>query len=137
MKHIGSLVRLEYGEELHAQLAEHARQTGDKGAWLQGIGGANKVTLGFYDLPTKQYQWKTFGEPMEIVSLSGNLSWVDGKPFWHIHGVFSARNYHTVGGHIKELYVGPTCELKVAPLGTALSRSYDEETGLPLLSQVE
>lgn len=137
MKRIGSLVRLEYGEELHTQLASYAQETKLKGAWLQGLGGTTKVTLGFYDLPTKQYKWKTFDEPMEITSLTGNLSIVDGEPFWHIHGTFSNATYQTIGGHVKELSVGPTCELHITPLERPVSRALSEEIGLKLLCPAE
>ena len=137
MKRIGSLVRLEYGEELHAQLAAYTRETRLASAWLTGLGGAGSVTLGFYDLPTKQYRWKTFDAPLEIVSLTGNLSFVDDAPFWHIHGVFSGPDYQTVGGHVKELRVGPTCELHITPLEHPLTRSYDETTGLKLIAPTE
>ena len=137
MKRIGSLVRLEYGEELHTQLTSYAQETKLKGAWLQGLGGTTKVTLGFYDLPTKQYKWKTFDEPMEITSLTGNLSIVDGEPFWHIHGTFSNATYQTIGGHVKELSVGPTCELHITPLERPVSRALSEEIGLKLLCPAE
>jgi len=130
----GSIILiLERGEELHASLTECAKTTGLKSAWLSGLGGAMRATLGFYDIETKSYAWKDYAEPLEILSLSGNLSLVDDAPFWHIHGVFSRRDSIALGGHIKEMVIGLTGELRITPISTDMRRTLDDETGLKLL----
>jgi predicted DNA-binding protein with PD1-like motif len=128
-----TLVVLERDEELLTVLATYAQDSNLKSAWLSGLGGAMRATLGFYDIETKSYQWKTFDKPLEILSLSGNLSMVEGKPYWHIHGVFSSSDYRTVGGHIKELTIGLTGELYITPLASTLIRTLDDRTGLNLI----
>lgn len=133
--HSSTLLILERGEELQKSLQTFALESGDlESAWLSGLGGAMSATLGFYDITAKSYLWKTFDEPLEIVSLTGNLSRVDGKPFWHIHGVFSDKNFTTVSGHVKELTIGLTGELNITPLSVPLNRHDDETTGLKLIS---
>lgn len=129
------LLVINRGEELLAQLMGCAKERNLTSAWLSGLGGSGKVTLGFYDIETKEYEWKEFNEPQEILNLTGNLSWVDGEPFWHVHGTFSGRNLTTVGGHVKELVVGLTCEILVTPLETPLTRVFNDETGLQLLQR--
>ncbi len=133
----GDLVVINRGEEIMAQLACYAKARNLKSAWMSGLGGAGKLTLGFYNIETKAYEWKEFDEPMEILNLTGNLSWVDGKPFWHVHGTFSGRDFQAVGGHVKELVVGLTCEILITPLDTSLTRTFDDETGLKLLTHQE
>lgn len=128
------VVVLEHGSELHKALGEHARDHELASAWVEGIGAAERTTLGIYHLGEKQYTWKEFEAPLEILSLKGNLSWVDGEPFWHIHGVFSDENFTSFGGHVKELVVGATCELLITPLEVPTTRVFDDETGLKLLS---
>ena len=128
-----SLLVLQRGEELHEALLTYARDTGLTSAWVSGLGGASGVTLGFYDIETKSYEWKEIDEPLEIVSLTGNLSLVDGEPFWHIHGAFSGRDFQTMSGHVKSMRVGLTCELHITSLGLSLHRDYDDTTGLKLL----
>jgi predicted DNA-binding protein with PD1-like motif len=128
-----TLLVLERGEELHESLQSFAFTSEIKSAWLSGLGGATSVTLGFYDIATKSYIWKKFDEPLEIVSLTGNLSFVDDKPFWHVHGSFSGRDFKTISGHVKELVIGLTGELLITPLTLPLSRSFDETTGLKLI----
>src|ERR1044072_5797353 len=129
-----TLLVLKRGEELHSVLADYARETGLTSAWLSGLGGAGKATLGYYSLETRSYQWQEFKGPLEILSLTGNLSMVDGEPFWHIHGSLSDTQLQAIGGHVKELTVGPTCELLITPLSLALTRLPDDETGMKLIS---
>lgn len=139
MKHIpspaSSLLILEKGEELHRSLFEFASEQMLTSAWLAGIGGASSVTLGFYDPSARQYEWKTYSEPLEIVSLTGNLSVVDNEPFWHVHGVFSGKDFTAISGHVKELTIGLTGELHITPLATPITRSYDDTTGLKLICE--
>lgn len=127
---------LERGEELMASLEAYAKDNALAGAWLQsGVGGAEGTTLSFYDLEKREYIDKTFDEPLEILSLQGNLAWVSDTPFWHVHGVFGTRDYQTIGGHVKELTIALTGELSITSLGTTFSRQYDETTGLKLLHE--
>jgi hypothetical protein len=127
------LVRLQKGESLKGALNELAKKEDLKSAWLQGVGGAKSVTLGYYNLPGQEYLWQDFNELLEITSLSGNLSWVGDEPFWHIHGVFGGKDYQSIGGHVKDLSAGATVELFIHPFRTQITRTKDAETGLKLL----
>lgn len=133
----GYLLVVNRGEEVMSKLMEYAREYGLQSAWVSGLGGASDTTLGFYNINTKEYEWTDYPEPMEIVNLTGNLSWVEGEPFWHVHGTFSGRDLGAVGGHVNKLVVGLTCELLVTQLETPLTRTLDDETGLKLLSPQE
>ncbi len=127
---------LQRGEELIAALNDYARTEDLAGAWLQsGIGGAGSATLAYYDLETRSYIDRTFDEPLEILSLQGNLAWVDGEPFWHIHGTFGTKEYQSIGGHIKRLDIALTGELLLVPMLARLTRSDDEVTGLKLIDE--
>ena len=130
-----TLLVLKRGEELHAKLQEFAREHELKGAWVQGLGGSGVMTLGYYNLAEREYEWREVGNNLEILSLQGNLAWVDDEPFWHIHGSFGGRDFVSIGGHVKEMTVGPTCELLITPLDTPLTRTFDDETGLKLLDK--
>lgn len=127
------LSALNKGENLHEQLEGLAIELNLSGAWMNGIGASSSLTLGFYDPETKDYEWKEFNEPLEIVSLQGNLSVVDGKPFWHIHGTFGRRDLTTISGHVKSCTIGLSCEIAVMQIDINITRKYDEETGLNLL----
>lgn len=130
----GDLLVIKRGEEVMSRLIEYAWEHQLARAWVSGLGGAGAVTLGFYNLETKSYEWSEFDTPLEILNLTGNMTIVDGEPFWHIHGTFGNQKLQTIGGHVKELTVGLTCELLITPLETPLTRTFDDETGLKLLS---
>lgn len=127
------IIVLDPGEELHQVLSDYAKTNGLQSGWIQAIGTAKNVVLGFYDKDTKQFKWQEFNQTLEIVSLSGNLSVVDGEPYWHIHGVFSGSDYTPIAGHVKELVVGLTCEVYFRSIKSPLTRRFDDHTGLNLL----
>lgn len=128
------LVRLEKGELLVEVLTQLVKDQKIKGAWLSGLGAAEWAELGFYDLPTKQYNWQKLSQPLEILSLQGNVAREDDMPVLHIHGTFSDQNMQAIGGHVKELEVAGTCEILLHRwYHESLNRSQDPDTGLKLL----
>ena len=130
------LVRLQKGEKLVESITKLIQDKDIKGAWISGLGGALLAELGFYNLETKEYQWHVFDELMEITSLQGNVAWSDDQPMLHIHGTFTKADFSAIGGHVKELTVGGTCEVLLHRWyeEDGLTRSLDEETGLTLLN---
>ncbi len=131
------LLVLATGEELHESLQVYATDTGMRSAAVQAIGSASSVELGFYIPDMREYHWQTFVESLEIINLTGNLSIVDGQPFWHIHGTFGKSDYQTIAGHVRRLVVGMTCELVITPIDVNVTRRYDDETGLKLLTAAD
>ena len=127
------LVRLEKGEQLIASLTQLVKDEEIKGAWISGLGGSLSVELGFYMLEKQVYNFKVFDQLLEITSLQGNVSWHEGEPKLHIHGSFSDENMQAIGGHVKELTVGGTCEIMLHAVQADLVRKHNDEIGLDLL----
>ncbi len=128
------IIRLQKGERLSDAIKQFVDENELPGAWLSGLGAAQEVTIGFYDLGKKEYHWQTFEGLREVVSLSGNLaSDENGDMVFHLHGVFSDREFKTIGGHVKDLVAGATLELFVHRTYKPLARKFDPETGLSLL----
>lgn len=128
------LVRLEKGELLVESLTKLITDRKLPSSWISGLGAATWAELGFYDLAGKQYQWKKLDQPLEIVSLQGNVAWEGDKLVLHLHGTFSDKEMRAFGGHVKELEVGGTCEVLLHRWYDAnLTRSVDPETGLKLI----
>ena len=129
------LVRLQKGELLVENITKLVKDQHVKGAWIVGLGGAQWVELGFYNLTSKAYQWKRLDQLLEITSLQGNVAWEDDKPVIHLHGTFSDENMQAYGGHVRELQVGGTCEILLHrwynPDG--LQRRTNPDVGLKLL----
>lgn len=128
------LVRLEKGELLVENLTQLVKNEKIQGAWISGLGAAQWAELGFFDLQSKEYQWKKFDQLMEITGIHGNVAWEGNNPMLHMHGTFSDQNMQAFGGHIKELQTGGTVEILLYRLdGNTLERKVDLETGLKLL----
>jgi len=127
------LIRLERGERLMAAIEQFVAEAKIEGAWLSGLGAASDVELGFYNLSSKEYKWRTFGNMMEMASLTGNVAFDEtGKLVVHLHGVFADDEYQTVGGHVKDLVAGGTVEIFVHRAYQPMYRKHDGATGLEL-----
>jgi hypothetical protein len=95
-------------ESLHFKLSE----TGlNSGIVISGIGMLKNVTIGWFNLDTSGYEHSTYSEPHELLSLSGNVSLKDGKPFAHIHTSLAGRDNRVIGGHLFSGIVCNTIEL--------------------------
>lgn len=128
------LVRLEKGELLVESLAKLFKEQKLPSCWVSGLGGAVWAELGFYHLDKKEYEWKKLAQPLEILSLQGNVAWDGEEPVFHIHGSFSDDKMQALGGHVKELEVAGTCEILLHKwYANNLTRSRDENIGLNLL----
>jgi len=129
------LICLDKGELLIESLTDFVKQQGIAGGWISAVGAAAWAELGFYELEAKEYCWKKFEKLLEITSLQGNVSWKGEEPFLHLHGTFSDEDMSAIGGHVKELEVGGTCEVFLHIWNSdQLTRYQDPETGLNLLN---
>jgi hypothetical protein len=125
-------IRLEIGDEVHPSIIEIAERERISGGWLSGIGAVSEVELGYYDLERKDYDRVRLEGDVEIASASGTLGFVDGKPFVHLHGVFSDRECVTRGGHLFRAVAAATAEFVLFASENPIERTRDEETGLNL-----
>lgn len=127
-------IRLNKGEHLTAGMQDFFIAEPDATGTLSGIGGAQQTTLGFYDLQTKEYRWKTFNALLEVTSLRGTVAFgPDGALMFHLHGTFSDAEFCSIGGHVKDLVVGGTLELFLHRSYKPLRRNKDPEVGLNIL----
>lgn len=129
----GYMVRISKGEDISQSLLQVAKKENIQSGFFQAIGGVSELTLGYYDLEKKEYLWKEFTPEFEIVSLTGNISLVDGQQFLHMHGVFSDSNFSCIGGHVKEGKAGATVEVYITPFEKPITRVMDQGIGLKLL----
>lgn len=127
------IVKLERGDDVIATLTEFCERHNVANATVSGIGAVEWVSCGYYELPTKEYHFTEYDELVEVVSMMGNVMLKDGKPFLHLHAVFTNTKNEAFGGHVKEMRVGVTLEVVIRPLDATLERHYDEEIGLFLI----
>jgi predicted DNA-binding protein with PD1-like motif len=130
----GFFLRFLEGEDFHAVLADFCADHRITSGTFSGIGMARSTKLSFWDTDHRKYEDTLFDEHLEIVSLSGNISFLNEAVAVHVHGSFGRRDHSTVSGHVTSLIVGATLELSLIDLQIDLSRRFNEETGLNLLS---
>jgi predicted DNA-binding protein with PD1-like motif len=100
---------------------------------VSGIGAVTKATIGYYDQIKREYVIKSFNQPMEVLSLKGNISVKDGVPFAHLHVVLGKEDFTAIGGHLFEGSEVFAFEFEIVEFeGKVLQRGFDEQTGLYL-----
>lgn len=129
------LIVLKKGEKLMESILSLAKKENIKTGWISGIGACSNAEIGLYNPKTKDYEWKTYDQQLEILNLQGDISLDDeGEPMLHLHGTFSDENFNSIGGHIKELQILPTCEIFLHSwFSEPIARKFDDDTKLKLL----
>jgi len=125
--------KLPHGSDILTELGNFCQEKGISTGIFTAIGAVKNATLGFYNQTEKKYYKHYIDQPLEIVSLSGNISIKDEKPMVHSHIVLSDKDGNAVGGHLMSDTIVFACEFWIFELeGERLVRAYDEVTGLPL-----
>ena len=129
------LCRLPKQADLLQALTSEFSQRGVETGSFFVIGAVTSATMGFYNVFMREYEVKSFQGQYEIVSCTGNISRRDGKVFVHAHIILADQDFKCFGGHLMEGAHIFAAELSAFPLsGEALTRVYDEPTGLFLWS---
>lgn len=124
---------LEQGEDIVSAVTDIAKEQGGKFGTVSGIGACASSELNFYNLETKTYEKKTIDEPLELISLMGNISHIDEKPFAHLHATFGTNQYETLSGHLTKAVVSATAEIIITMTNLDINRKHNETIGLNLL----
>jgi predicted DNA-binding protein with PD1-like motif len=130
----GFLLVLEPGDEVIASLKRLAEAERIGAASLSGIGAVRDSVLGYLDTEQRQYVKQEFVDTMELVSLSGNLTLLDGEPFAHCHAVLSDREMRAVGGHLFQATTAPTVEIFLRVYEGEIARQFDPVSGANLIN---
>jgi predicted DNA-binding protein with PD1-like motif len=123
---------LDRGEEIIASITKYAEDHSIHAGSIMGIGAATDVTLRYYDLASRAYKDRIFAEDYEILSLSGNISLLKGKPFTHIHIALGKSDFGVIGGHLGSATVAVTCEVILDASDAFIERQFDDRIGLSL-----
>jgi predicted DNA-binding protein with PD1-like motif len=121
------------GDEAMAALQEFAVENKLSAARFTGIGAFARLTVGWFDLETKDYQPIEIKEQVEVLSLIGDVAESNGKPSVHAHICVAKKDGSAHGGHLKKGIVRPTLELMVVESPAHLRKSFRPEFGLALI----
>jgi len=126
------MVRMDVGEEIMEQLMTLCVREHIMLAQVDAIGAADQAELGVYDLETRTYHAETVQSFMEITSLSGSVTTMDGKPYIHLHASLADQNHVIHGGHVLKMRVGATCEMFVRTIDGSVCRKKEPTLGINL-----
>jgi predicted DNA-binding protein with PD1-like motif len=127
---------LPYGSDLYEALTQFVQKENIHLGRITGIGATTFARVAFYDQNTKQYNPLEFPGQMEILSLQGNVSIRDGKPFVHVHLILGDPEGKALGGHLIPGTKLFACEVSIDEFeGDKLVREHDQKTGLHLWSK--
>lgn len=118
------------GENLFSALKQCAANMGIKSAMFSGLGSIAEVKIGYYQHDTHHHVCKFFSGIYEIVSLTGNITCAENKPFIHLHAGISGDTFQVSGGHIIDAYAGPATEIMIIPLTAAIHREFNPDLGI-------
>ena len=128
---------LDHDSEIVATITNLAERLGIEVGAVSAIGALQRAEIGYYDQENHEYRAIEIDRPVEIASLSGNLSLRDGKPFLHAHATLADSEGNVRGGHLTsgtvfaaEVYLRELC-------GRPPERIHDPTTDLFLWSETD
>jgi len=129
----GIVLILKSGDEIIKSLEKLTKRETIQSGCIRGIGAIRDAELGFYDVQNKKYIKDMFKGHFELITLSGNISYFEGKPVIHCHGVIGDKEHNLYGGHIFQATVTATVEIFVQVSHDRLERKFDDKIGLNLI----
>ena len=103
-----------------------------KFGWISGLGAIHNVHLGFYDTELKRYIDKVFVGDYELLSITGNVTYLESEYFVHTHITMSNQDFKTYGGHLFDAQIAAAGEFKVSLLDFEIKRNFSADIGLNL-----
>ena len=133
-KRFGSTIaaRIDRGEEILEQLKKIALTEEIHLAHLSALGAVGDFTVGVFHTGEKKYHANRFTGDWEIVSLTGNITQMDGEYYAHLHMSAGGTDGTVVGGHLNSATVSATCEMFITVLDGWVERRFDSDVGLNL-----
>ncbi len=126
------MLRADRGEEVIQSLTALCERENIRLAEVNAIGAADQAVIGVYDLEKRVYYREELDGFMEITSLAGNVTSMDGKPYIHLHAAMADQQNRIHAGHVITIRVGATCEMFVRVLDGNVRRERNEELGINL-----
>jgi len=106
-------VTMRKGDEVAAGLTEFAEQNHIKSAHFTAVGAIDSGVLGWFDMDKRAYKKIVINQEVEVLSLAGNITLENGKPFVHAHCVVGLGDGSTKGGHLIEGHVSLSMQVMV------------------------
>ncbi len=126
------IIKLEKNEKIIETLTGFLKKKKITSGYFFGIGAVSKAEIAHFNLK-KKYSYKILNEPLEIISLLGNIATLDKQIIIHAHITLSDSEMNVYGGHLKEVTISATCEIILKKINKNLNRRLDNKINLNLL----
>ncbi len=126
-------IRLDAGDEIVASVLKAARDYRISSGTISGLGAVRSAEIGLFDPADQQYHKTALTQPLEVASLSGNLSTKDGEPYAHLHIVLGDVHGSAFGGHLSAAVVSATAEIFIQIFPDTIERDFSNDIGLNLM----
>lgn len=124
------VIRIDRGKALAEEIKRAIEERGLYNSWiLGGVGAVENAEIGVYRWDEERYEKFRVEEPMELISMQGNVS---DEGIAHIHCSLS-NGERTVSGHFFDARVHIFAELAFLRLDTRLMREREIKKGLKAL----
>ena len=117
---------------VNQKILEVAEKEKLSSGWINGLGAISNIEVAYYDIKKKVYIKKKFDDHYELLSLIGNISLVDSKPFVHTHISFSDTKFRAFGWHLFDAKVIAAAEFCIFTSDYHLHRKLNCDIGLSL-----
>lgn len=128
------VLRLEIGEDIIGCVKEVCNRRNVRAAYINGIGALKKAVVGVFNMQTKEYRANEFDGFTELTALCGNVSFMNGESYIHLHATLANEEGQAFGGHLNEGIVGATAEIFITVLDGVIDRVHCDETGLNIFN---
>ena len=125
------VARIDKGEEIVEKVMELAGKERIALASVQALGAIGSFTAGVFRTDEKRYLSNEFEGYVEIVSLTGTINTMEGKPYCHLHISAGNEKGEVFGGHLNRAVVSATCEMVIRLIDGRVERYFDEDIGFP------
>ena len=105
------IIRLDRGEKVLEKMRALCNKNNIKLGYFFGIGSLDEAELAHYIVKTKKYTYQLYKQPLEIISLNGNITTMSNEAYIHCHACLSDVNMEAIAGHLKEGIVGADEEI--------------------------
>lgn len=123
-------IRLQKGEEIISSLLDFCKQNQIYLGTISGIGACSPATLGIFLTKEKKYISKTFTGDMELTSLLGNVTTMNGNIYLHLHATVGDESLNTHSGHLSAATISATGEMVIDSSNGTIEREKNEEIGI-------
>ncbi len=126
------VLRVDRGEEVMNAITVLCEKEHILLASIFGLGAADRLVMGLYDIEAQRFSETVLEQPLEITSLIGSVTEMDGKPYLHVHVNAADADGRSYGGHLKSVRISGTAEVVLTVIEGHVGREKDEITGTGL-----